>query len=171
MGMDVHGLEPRSETGSYFRRNVWHWRPLAELVCTMAPDVCAACTHWQSNDGDGLDAESALALASELKAAQADGRIKAYIAIRDALLQALPRVTCRHCEGTGIRSDEIGVKYGMPLEVITEPGHPRHGETGTCNACNGIGSSPAFETHYFLDERDVAEFTAFLEDCGGFVIC
>ena len=33
MGMDVFGKNPTSEVGKYFRRNVWHWRRLADLVC------------------------------------------------------------------------------------------------------------------------------------------
>ena len=34
MGMDVYG----NKNGAYFRRNIWGWRPLAELDCKLEPD-------------------------------------------------------------------------------------------------------------------------------------
>ena len=32
MGFDLSGLNPKNETGEYFRNNVWWWRPLAQYV-------------------------------------------------------------------------------------------------------------------------------------------
>lgn len=100
-----------------------------------------------------------------------DGSIANYVAIRDAALKALPLVTCRLCEDTGIRSDAIGRKYGFATQEIDEPGHPRRGETGTCNGCHGRGVEPAWETLNHLDVNDVREFAVCLRDCGGFEIC
>lgn len=76
MGMDVHGIAPKSEAGKYFRRNIWGWPPLADLCIETAPDVCANCEFWHSNDGDGLDAfqsaELAMALQARLNANRID---------------------------------------------------------------------------------------------------
>jgi hypothetical protein len=62
MGTDVIGRKPTSEAGAYFGLNVWSWRPLAEYCLKMAPDIAGRCTHWQSNDGDGLTEKYSAAL-------------------------------------------------------------------------------------------------------------
>ena len=54
MGMDVYGKQPTADEGKYFRNNAWWWRPLADYCVEVAPAITAACTHWQSNDADGL---------------------------------------------------------------------------------------------------------------------
>ena len=33
MGFDLHGLAATSKNGSYFRNNVWWWRPLWNFTC------------------------------------------------------------------------------------------------------------------------------------------
>jgi hypothetical protein len=106
-----------------------------------------------------------------LTATVTDGRAQAYIALRDAELRALPEVPCRWCDATGVRTDENGITNGMPARVIQKDGHPRHGETGWCNACDGHGSTLDFATHYRLDLDDIVAFAAFLADSGGFEIC
>lgn len=166
MGMDVFG-----RNGAHFRRNVWGWRPLAEFCQRMAPAIAVKCEHWHSNDGDGLDGDDAAALADILTATVTDGRAQAYIALRDAELRALPQVPCRWCDATGMRTDAVGVDNGMPERVLDTAGHPRHGEAGWCNACDGHGSSPDFATHYRLDLDDIVAFAAFLGGSGGFEIC
>jgi len=55
MGMDVYGNAPTQKEGEYFRNNIWWWHPLADYIELVAPDEAAACEHWHSNDGDGLD--------------------------------------------------------------------------------------------------------------------
>jgi hypothetical protein len=79
MGMDVYGKEPKSDKGEYFRNNVWWWRPLANYSLHIAPDVCAKCEYWQSNDGDGLDAEGAELLSEKLLESVEDGTANSYI--------------------------------------------------------------------------------------------
>ena len=171
MGMDVFGRNPTAKEGEYFRNNIWYWRPLANLCQSGAPKICAGCEHWQSNDGDGLDAEAALALAAVLEGLLADGTIARMVADRDRYLAGLPDETCELCDGKGVRTDEIAVNAGMDKQVITEEGHPRCGQTGWCNSCDGRGTKRPFLTHYPCDVENVAEFAAFLKSCGGFSIC
>lgn len=172
MGMDVFGKAPTNEKGKYFRNNVWYWRPLADLCQALAPDICAPCEHWQSNDGDGLDASGAEALGTVLRKRLADGTIASLLAERDKLLAELPDEPCELCSGTGIRSDDIGRKDGQPDKIITAPpDHPRLGQKGWCNACDGRGTRRPFATNYPCDVENVTEFADFLEACGGFEIC
>jgi len=178
MGMDVKGLAPKNETGEYFRRSVWGWRPLAIICTELCPDLTAPCEHWYSNDADGLDATQSLALAVRLTELIEDGTIATYCLLRDERIANLPPVACWLCHGTGVRSDAIGVQDGMTTVIVGSsdryggkiPNHPRKGQVGWCNACHGVGTNPDFETHYRLSPRDVAEIVAFLRDCGGFEI-
>lgn len=68
MGMDVVGEAPRSVHGEEFHNTIWRWHPLAEFCQKIAPEVCGACKHWHSNDGDGLDNDGAIALSLALQA-------------------------------------------------------------------------------------------------------
>lgn len=149
MGMDVFGKRPTSEVGAYFRRNVWCWHPLADLVCRLAPELTAKCESWSTNDGYGLGARDSKKLAQIVRARLEDGTIAAFVARRDAQLAAMPDETCRYCNGTGRRGDP----------------------DATCNACDGAGKQRPSATWYRLSVADAEEFASFLESCGGFQIC
>ena len=83
MGMDVRGLAPSALAGQEFRANI-DWHLLITLVKRLCPDEAAPCKHWESNDGDGLDAAGASALAAKLEALMANGDVATYCAERDA---------------------------------------------------------------------------------------
>lgn len=169
MGMDVYGKNPSSETGRYFRNNVWWWRPLWNYCCTVSPEARGV-KYGHSNDGDGLDADGATMLAATLQAELDSGRTAEYERAYNARMKSMPDEPCRYCGGTGVRTDEVGVNHGMPERTIDEPGHPRHGQKGWCNGCDGKGTVRPFDTGYPFSEQNVREFAAFLRDSGGFEI-
>ena len=176
MGIDVFGNNPTAECGEHYRRNWWGWRPLADLVCTLEPELTSACMSWQDNDGDGLDTATSIELAKALKASIASGRARRLIKAREKTVSAMPNNPCQSCEGTGIRCDDVGQAHGFPNRMIgtdTEatPKHPRYGQTGWCNGCNGRGHNPPSAAHYHVTIADVREFANFLAACGGFEIC
>lgn len=80
MGMDVVGLAPTAEVGEYFRNNIWWWHPLASYLTATYPDLTAGCEYWGSNDGDGLNAAEAIALAAAVQRDVADGSVAAAAA-------------------------------------------------------------------------------------------
>lgn len=170
MGMDVYGLAPVNPKGSTLCRSVWDWHPLVELCIAIAPAIAGRLRHWDTKNGAGLDQTDAQALGKCLEAALADGRVADYVARRDRELTALPDQRCWHCSGTGVRSDMFARYHRMDVRVIDKLGHPRHGETGWCNVCDGTGRVRPAETRYHLTADDVAEFAAFLLDSGGFKI-
>jgi hypothetical protein len=66
--MDVYGRKPINETGEYFRASIWSWPSLWAFCCEAAPsviddDTARRCSY---NDGAGLDARQATALAIAL---------------------------------------------------------------------------------------------------------
>jgi hypothetical protein len=172
MGMDVYGKKPQNETGEYFRRNVWGWRPLWDYCLDRHGKVAGKVKHGHSNSGDGLGKNGSLKLAGLLRQDIADGSAKDYIDQRNAYLAGLERLACDLCEGTGIRSDEGGVANGMPDQELTLPMKVLTGRShGYCNGCGGEGKKDNWETNYFLDLDDITEFAEFLENSGGFQIC
>lgn len=170
MGMDVVGVEPRSERGEYFRNNVWWWRPLWDYCCEVAPELCEGVSgHY--NDGDGLDAEGARTLAEELMRHVKEGNTAEYERQYNAQIAALPRNTCEFCEGTGIRSDKVGVDMGMPSKQLSQDVAIILGRThGWCNGCDGEGTQEHIGASYPFTVENVVEFAEFLADSGGFQI-
>jgi hypothetical protein len=152
MGMDVYGRKPTGPLGKYFRNSIAAWHPLARYCNLIAPDICQACKHWHTNDGDGLDAAGAVALAHILKSEIDAGWAGAYGAfeIRQRkgkgghklhevpLLNAISRV---------VRTE--GVLPGGRLDFITFGGE-------------------LSEPSDFVE--NVAAFIAFLRESGGFSI-
>lgn len=170
--MDVYGKNAKNEKGEYFRRNVWGWHPLWEYCENVHPELVESVEHGHSNDGDGLDEDGALALANALRSDLADGTADEYIALRNKVLSELERPTCDLCDGTGIRSDEIGVEHGMPERELDPVIASIVGRThGTCNGCRGEGVREHWATNYSVDKDDLVEFADFLANCGGFEIC
>jgi hypothetical protein len=171
MGMDVYGKSPKNEVGQYFRRNVWGWRPLWDYCVDNYHDLVGNVSgHY--NDGDGLDETGAIDLANRITADLANGKAQEYINQRNAELSQLERPACDLCNGTGIRTDKVGVENGMPERELPAEMAMLTGRTiGWCNGCSGEGKRDAWETNYFLDLDDLTEFADFLRNSGGFEIC
>lgn len=174
MGMDVFGANARSPKGDYFRNNVWHWRPLWDFVVTIdegreIDDDTAGRGHM--NDGAGLDDKASQRLAKTLFEALESGHVRQAVEEFNKFVSQLPMEHCQWCNGTGVRTDEVGVKMGMhdkeldpALAIIVGRTH------GTCNACNGMGERESLDASYTFSEDNVRNFAEFLADCGGFAI-
>lgn len=171
MGMDVSGVNPKSGTGSYFRNNVWWWRPLWDYCEQVGSKLIPHDNLGHTNDGWGLGGRDSEKLAKLLQAEIDSGRCQEYSIRYKEHQDAVPDEECWICNGTGVRNDDVGVKMGQDKKVIDEAGHPRNGETGWCNGCNGVGHVRPHSTHYPFDVENVQEFANFLRDCGGFEIC
>jgi hypothetical protein len=160
MGMDVFGKKATSETGKYFRNNVWWWRPLANYILEVAPKTLTSkCQAWHMNDGAGLGAGDSKKLATFLQEEVASGRTAVYAQDYEARIKGLQPIPCEICEGTGKRTDAIG--------RAARKADPKY----KCNSCDGKKTVPNFETNYPFSVENVMEFIAFLKDCGGFKIC
>jgi hypothetical protein len=170
MGMDVYGTKPKNETGEYFRRNVWGWRGLWDY-CLDTFEIVAD-VNGHDNNGDGLNAEKSAILAEQMKADIASGAAQDYITARNHKLASLERLTCEWCDGTGIRTDEVGMFQDMPTRELSPEMAMLTGRThGFCNGCSGEGKKDNWETNYQFDLEDIKEFAEFIENSGGFKIC
>ena len=140
--------------GTYFRNNVWYWRPLWDYVYSLCDDILTEDDHQSGhhNDGHLIDADKCEAIASRLALELLNGGVTKFKDDRQEYLDNLPLKKCDtgSCNGTGQRDD----KYLK----------------GECNGCGGTGEQKDHETHYPFDEDNVREFHSFVKNCGGFEI-
>jgi hypothetical protein len=79
MGMDIHGSNPDSKVGEYFRRNIWGWSALWGYCASVSPEATSLGRGAYCNDGDGLDAKDAKKLAATLRQQLASGSTRAAV--------------------------------------------------------------------------------------------
>jgi len=164
MGMDVYGKKHTAPEGEYFRSNVWHWRPIWDLVCHVAPDLIDAKLRQAGhfNDGAGLNAARARKLGDRLQALIESGEIRKACEEHAKRIAEIPEATCEICAGTGLRADPPSLGAGS---------YPCNGCGGDLAARKpGSGKRKPIETWYRLDHDAVAEFAAFCRASGGFSI-
>jgi hypothetical protein len=159
MGMDLNGRNPTGKRGEYFSSNVWWWHPLAEYCITVAPEICAQCEGWHSNDGDGLDAAGADALAEVLQKEVDSGRTETFARELASAQEQMPDERCDICAGTGIRTP-------VPLRGA---GDLKEGGI-MCNKCQGAGYVRPWASYEQFSTQAVVAFIAFLRESGGFSI-
>jgi hypothetical protein len=148
---DLCGRNPSGSQGKHFANSVFRWFPLVAYCIDLAPDICAPCQCWLSNDGDGLDADGAAALASALQD-EVDGYRTHVVAIAFELaLEKTPNEPCPICLGSG-----------------TSQGGPRNLKSIRCNRCEGAGYVRPLNTYCSFSVENVVRFIAFLRESGGF---
>jgi hypothetical protein len=135
----------------------------------VAPEITSACRHWYTNDGDGLDAAGALALAEALEQEINTSRIHAHArryAAEQELIAAeqelMPDKLCVSCGGSGLRKSAHARLHGGG---VLKPGMI------ICNQCEGAGYVRPITGCLEFTTENVAAFVAFLRECGGFEIC
>jgi hypothetical protein len=125
--MDVIGTKPSTKEGECFRNSCIRWHPLADYACEIAPDITSQCRYWYSNDGYGLNAEHALALADRLDTEIREGRCDRYALRYKSAQEMAPDEPCWLCDGTGTRKPVPEVGAGDMITGIK------------CNSCGGEG--------------------------------
>lgn len=156
MGMDINGLNPTSEHGSYFRANLWGWRPI-HYLCAKANEVGKLnydMSNWGYNDGGGLKTPTKCRkLANALEAMLSD----------DDRMNA--------------PEDKIYICLGM---WVTAGTGQFVGETEQLNEAYPMGTimynaivdakGRHLESAHSIDREFLNEWIQFLRECGGFEI-
>jgi hypothetical protein len=151
MGMDISGMNPKSEDGVYFRANGWSWRPLLSLIYQFCED------YIEEKTEDDLTFDM--------------GSIKPLI--EDGVLQSM---SCN--DGEGPKDDstcqELAERFNNWLE------HNAKGcvmesdcrvEAGTGRFVNQDDEPDVItESAYSIEDEHIKEFVKFLENCGGFQV-
>lgn len=179
MGMDICGRDPISTTGEYFRRNFSGWRLIPAYIGAQHPDFIQlvvppvdpetgqlsdasedfdVAMFWGSNDGYGLPADPAAALADLLDADVASGVAAAWIQDNGGAPFEFSRPSCPICDG-----ETNGFVDGPD-------GDPRIGQIGPCEDCRVRNTLMSILESYELQPEDLTEFAAFMRASGGFEI-
>lgn len=168
--MDVYGKNPDSTKGNYFGCPIWGWSPLW-AYCRSVATVAHTVTYGYSNDGDGLDENDALVLASILRSELESGRTAAAVKEQEAAYSAMPDRNCWCCNGTGRVQETTPADDSIQTDDTPFGAEPNYtGIEIPCYQCEGTGKVRPHETQYQLRVQDVREFCEFLEHCGGFAI-
>ena len=139
--------------GTYFRNNVWWWRPLWLFVTGVCDDILTEndCQEGTMNNCHRISKTKADRIAKRLHRMIEDGSVKEYEEGYKEHLASLEQVSCDTCDGSGMRNDEV--------------------VQGKCNGCNGTGKKDDWAKSYPFEEENVRKFANFCANSGGFRIC
>ena len=173
MGFDVIGTNPVSRSGEYFRNSIGWWLGLWRYCLNLFPDIAGKVQHWNTNDGDGLDAEDAMALSRLLEETLEDGTVRDYQRGFAEYLANIPDTNCYRCNGDGqVRGF---VEWTHPAQADEIPMAQLFSTTlppmVQCRVCDGTGIECRRKETVPFSEENVERFAEFLRDCGGFRIC
>ena len=142
--------------GTYFRNNVWGWRPLWNFVTSVCSDILtekdmeAGCY----NDGHEISKTKADRIAKKLYNLIEKGDVEAYESAYKRDIDSLEQIDCYLCDATGKRQ---------------APPETGAGER-ECNGCNGTGKKDDWAKSYPFDKDNVRQFANFCANSGGFAI-
>ena len=181
MGFDIYGIKPSGQSkpdfpingtdkdvdayfawqdatkGSYYRQNMWGWRPVWEFVTAFCDDILTFKNiegGW-FNDSHKISKTKANRIANRIYSMDKKGLVKKYVDEKNNLLDNLPLIDCNICEGTGHRREP-------PLTGAGD---------SECNGCRATGKKKNWATHYPSDYDSIIEFAEFCKHSGGFIIC
>lgn len=156
MGMDIYGNSPDSDSGEYFRSNLWYWRPLWGMIEYLYPQYSEKVPSAYFNDGDGLNKKDSYDLSQLIKADIESGLIEKYVNNHMEFIKTIPQDDCQYCSETGYRLWPDS-QTGFVTQSI-------------CNVCNGTLKTNNWQTNYCMDYDFVKEFQIFMQHSGGFKI-
>lgn len=165
----AYGTRPTKSVGRRFARMMETWDPLWEYCETRYGDITDE-IEVDVEDGGTLvlEKENAVILAAWLRADIEDGIVAEYVEARKLVLSAVPSRRCPSCDGTGIRTDEVGQDLGMETIELGLQAVLRLGRThGWCDTCYGEGATQKWERDCRLEVKDVDRFADFLISSGG----
>jgi hypothetical protein len=143
--------------GTYFRNNVWGWRPLWHFVTATCDDILTQKDiekgNW--NDGHKISKTKANRIAKRLHSMIENNEVKEYEEGYKKHLASLEQLDCNICDATGKRQ---------------EPPKTGAGDV-ECNGCKGTGKKDNWEKSYPFSEDNVRQFANFCANSGGFEIC
>ena len=153
MGFDIYAIEPRKSLShpeadySYFRSNVWFWRPLWSYIIYSCPELTdEEVEAGNDNSGNKIVDTTAVMIGNRLMENINSRKVDSYKLERDKYLDSLDDVICFGCNGIGRRDDN------------------------ECSSCQGSGLTKSMETYYRFDVELVKEFSYFCLNSGGFEI-
>lgn len=151
--------------GVYFRSNVWYWRPIVDWLLNhievLDEDDSDGLSH---NSGYIINKNVATIIGSTIESHHEQGLLQEWVQKKKVEQLMRGKEPCTICDGTGVRTDLIGLQ---DLEPFVKDGV----RGGKCNGCNGEGLREPFDNNYPYSEKALVDFGIFAKESGGFQIC
>ena len=167
MGFDLYSLgNHKSEKGEYFRNNVWHWRRLADFICTQTKVIDEKDKDdWQMNNGHEVSEETAKQIAQQLKALIKDGTVSKAIKEVEEDEKKAERNNEQVQKLHQLLRDKVEKETGK--ENLAPIDYPKADH----DTWEWIQKRYDYGSSYPFTMENVEEFIQFCEDSNGFKIC
>ena len=152
--------------GSYFRNNVWWWRPLWNFVCNTCDDFLSEkdMEGGSYNDGRKISKTKAVKIGKRLSEKLADGTVD---------------MVCRRYELAKARADVHNKKVQKNLDKITKECQDKHGkDLVPANYPEPFKTlwketydTKSWDSDYPFRKDNIEDFATFCLQSGGFEIC
>jgi hypothetical protein len=152
--------------GSYFRNNVWWWRPLWEYVCFSCNDILTGkdMEQGQYNSGHRISATKAKRISKRLSKLLANGTIDTH-----------DREMRLSYEKSNVQNKEVEKERNdLKVKVEKEVGPnivPANYPEPYREEWDKIQSKEDWNGHYPFSKENIICFAQFCEGSGGFEIC
>ena len=152
--------------GSYFRNNVWFWRPLWNYVCEVCEDYMTVdeMDGGYSNSGFEISEETAIHIAKVLSEKLADGSVDEFQKETESKIAKAKAHNKKVRAEMDKISDECKKKHGKDLVPAN---YPEPYNTKWQEAY----SKEDWSSNYPFHRDNVKSFIKFCKQSGGFEIC
>ena len=151
--------------GSYFRANVWWWRPIWTFVCYSCDFLSAKdCDKGGHNGGETISKTKSLRIASRLRKLDRTGVIDAWV---DEYMTGYKKAK-KDNEKVQKKIDKLQDKVKNKLgDSIVPADYPEPYKT----KWNNLYSERSWSSSYPTNKDIIMQFADFCEQSGGFEIC
>ena len=167
MGFDLYGMNATSEKeGSYFRANVWFWRPIWSFVCGSCNNILTErdIKAGSYNDGHKISKTKAKRIASRLRQLDKNGIIQVWEDDMNVFIEKARE----HNKKVQTKMDKISEKckskHGYDLVPINYPEPYK-------TQWNEAQQEEEWGSHYPASRDEIIRFAEFCKYSGGFEIC
>ena len=175
MTFDLYARKPKKRAHLAFQNVAW--RPVWDYCVTRHRELAEkihspiGVEGGHYNGGAYFKAEDALALGNQLNLDAEEGVLHIYARLHADILDNLPDQSCHLCQGTGVRTDSVGMRLAFHDKALEDRIAQQVGRTyGFCNACLGLGTLKHPARDYYIDPDHILLFADFACQSGGFEI-
>lgn len=171
-GLDCEYWELQTEwennnPGSYFRNNVWWWRPLWQFTCEHCEDILSVedMNGGSFNDGHIITEDKAIAIAERLKEALEQPETQIYL---DNHMKAMEKAKKHNemIEQEKKALDEIAVAITGDKDIA-----PNDYPKDLKKKFDELMDQRDWASSYPISRENIKNFAIFAEQSGGFSIC
>lgn len=167
MGFDLYSTgKHKSDTGEYFRNNVWWWRRLADFVITETGVVDEKdADNWHENGGHQVSQQEAEQIANQLEYLIATGRVQEYAKeVQEKISRA--EETNKKVQEKFDKLHEKAIAETNDKGIIPRD-YPEHLKA----EWNSLWEEKDNNENYPFALENVKQFIAFCRESNGFRIC